>query len=148
MRAYRSPLAELLELQRQVSRVFEEIQAERGRMASPPRIYPPVDVVVGDEEYVFLVDLPQVGAGDVEVVVTDGALVIRGTKKSPEEEGSNIRRERQFGPFVRALPLPSDVDVSDASARLSRGVLTVRIPRQARSGRKRIAVVEDDGSAD
>ena len=129
-----------MRLQEEISRVFERARAERTRLSTPARLVPAIDVVVTDEAYLLWVDLPGVRAEEVRVVAEDGALVIRGEKRTDEARGRTLRSERRFGQFVRVLPLPSDADVTSASARLEKGVLQISIGRRPRGGRVEIPV--------
>ncbi len=144
MRLRRSPLAELVELQRQVSRVFEEVRAERARLSGPTRLAPAMDVLATEEAYLVRLSLPGVTAGDVRVMVDAGTLLVKGRKAEGPHQGRVLRRERQYGEFLRTLSLPSDADPSDASARLADGVLRLRIARRPVGGRREIPVTEDE----
>jgi len=141
MRVYYSPFSELAELQRRITRVFDDARAQRERLAERERLVPPVDVVLTSEGYEARVDLPGVKPEEIKVVVEEGYLVVRGTKQAPEAEGRVARRERQFGEFARSVPLPSDADPSQASAKLENGVLTVKIGRRAPAKQVEVAVV-------
>ena len=50
------------------------------------------------------------------------------------------RREREAGRFSRAVALPDDIDTENVRARLADGVLTVTIPKAAKSKPRQIAV--------
>ncbi|MCX7598628.1 MAG: Hsp20/alpha crystallin family protein [Armatimonadetes bacterium] len=136
-----SPLSELAELQRRIARVFDDARAQRERLAERERLVPPVDLVLTGEGYEARVDLPGVKPEDIKVVVEEGYLVIRGNKPAADAEGRVARRERQFGEFARSVPLPSDADASQASAKLENGVLTVKIGRRAPAKQVEVAVV-------
>ncbi len=132
MRVYYSPISEIMELQRRVGRVFDEARAQRDRLVGRERVVPPVDLVLTADGYVATFDLPGVEPAAVKVTVEEGVLSVRGTKTAPEAgEGTrDARRERQFGEFSRTVPLPSDADAAQTSAKLENGVLTVRIARR------------------
>jgi len=132
MRVYYSPISDIMELQRRVARVFDEARAQRDRLAGRDRVVPPVDLVLTGDGYVATFDLPGVEPAAVKVTVEEGVLSVRGEKVAPEtpEGAREARRERQFGEFSRTVPLPSDADATQTSAKLENGVLTVRIGRR------------------
>jgi HSP20 family protein len=72
------------------------------------------------------------------VEVTDGHLAISGgRKRETEEKKDNIyRREREYGSFYRAVPLPEGVKIEDVKASFSDGVLEVSVPLPAKQEAK------------
>lgn len=99
---------------------------------SPGLFQPRVDVVDEGDALRVSADLPGMERKDLEVLVEDGALVLRGEKRleSTREEKGCYRVERAFGTFERMIPLPEDVDTEHAEARFDKGVLTLRLPKR------------------
>jgi HSP20 family protein len=99
---------------------------------SPGVFQPRLDVVDEGEAVRISADLPGMERKDVEVLVEDDVLVLRGEKKleSTREEKGCYRVERAFGSFQRMIPLPEDVDAEHAEARFDKGVLTLRLPKR------------------
>lgn len=99
---------------------------------SPGVFQPRVDVVDEGDALRISADLPGMERKDVEVLVEDDALVLRGEKKleSTREEKGCYRVERAFGSFQRIIPLPEDVDPERAEAHFDKGVLTLRLPKR------------------
>ena len=62
--------------------------------------------------------------------VSDGHLTISGERKHEFEEKKEhfFRREREFGSFVRTVPLPEGVKLDDVTAMFADGVLEVSVP--------------------
>jgi HSP20 family protein len=89
-------------------------------------------------------ELPGMNEEDIELSVSDGALVIRGEKKEErrKEEQGYMLRERTFGRVERVVPLPEGINPDGAQASFRNGVLTVTIPKteQARASVKHIGV--------
>ncbi len=85
---------------------------------------------------------------DVEVLMGDGALTIRGEKKSEVEDKERAFSERYYGRFERRIPLGQDVDEDKVGATFKNGVLTVTIPKTAQtaSQMKRIAINRGDAT--
>ena len=91
---------------------------------------PRIEVVEKDNRLVTRVDLPGKKKEDVKVEVTDGQLIISGTRKRETEEKKDqfYRSEREFGSFYRIVPLPEFVGVEDVKAKYVDGVLEVSMP--------------------
>lgn len=100
--------------------------------------WPRVEVAERNDEVVVTAELPGLGADEVEVVVDNGMLTIRGERKSERSDGDRGWSERYYGRFERSLALPDGADESACRADFADGVLTVRMPRseEARRGRR------------
>ena len=99
-----------------------------------PRLFQPrIDMVDEGDALRLTVELPGMERQDVEILVEEEALVLRGEKKleSTSEEQGCYRLERAFGSFQRVIPLPDGVDAAQAEARFDKGVLTIRLPKMA-----------------
>ncbi len=109
--------------------------------AGTPMWLPKVDVVNKDGALVTRVDLPGMKKEDVVVEVQDGYLVLSGERKKElkEEKDDVYREEREYGSFVRAVPLPKGITADDVKATFNNGVLEVTVPvpvAKASTGRK------------
>jgi len=101
---------------------------------------PAVDLEETDDAYVVEAELPGVAKDDLNVEFHDGELVITGDVKEKERTGILHRRTRRTGHFEYRAALPKDVDADKVEAKLADGVLTVRVPKTAKSAPKRIAI--------
>ena len=91
----------------------------------------------------LLLDLPGVTREQIEATAYDGVLRIRGVSQQPEDVAGarEVRRERPTGQFTRAVHLPTDADLNEISAKLTDGVLEVRVGRRGpQSSRIEIAI--------
>jgi HSP20 family protein len=68
---------------------------------------------------------------DVELLVSDNVLTIRGEKKEEVDDKERHFSERYYGRFERRIPLPFDVEDGRAEASFQNGVLTVSLPKPA-----------------
>lgn len=136
----REPFALLRQMTSELDRVFDEpFGAFRfpsfGRFALPEAAAwaPEIDVFERDNRLITKVDLPGLKKEDVKVEVTDGYLSISGERKSESEEKKDnvYRRERSYGSFCRAVPLPEGAKVEDVKATFGDGVLEVSVPLAA-----------------
>ncbi len=87
-------------------------------------------------------EIPGMDEKDFEVSVEDDVLVVRGEKRFEREEDADTYHvfEAAYGSFVRALPLPCEVDAERADATYKRGVLTVRLPKAKSARTRRIPI--------
>jgi HSP20 family protein len=99
------------------------------------RQFPAIDVAEDDSRYVVTAELPGAKREDVTVELHEGALTIRGEKRSEREDKGERRRivERSFGAFSRTFSLPPDADPERVGAAFKEGVLTVTIGKRAES---------------
>ncbi|HYG48851.1 MAG TPA: Hsp20/alpha crystallin family protein [Allosphingosinicella sp.] len=133
----RSPF---LSLRRDIDRLFEDFfQAPMpglGRGSAMP--WPTVEVSRTDSEVRITAEVPGMSEKDVELLLEDGILTLRGEKKSESEDRERGYSERFYGRFERRIALPSGVDEEKAKAEFRDGVLSVTLPlsREAESGRR------------
>ncbi|MBX6376693.1 MAG: Hsp20/alpha crystallin family protein [Acetobacteraceae bacterium] len=94
---------------------------------------PAVDLVENEKEYRITAELPGMDARDVELMVSDDMLTIRGEKKEEKEEKAEnyYLSERRFGSFQRSFQLPQGVDRDKIDAKFEKGVLTITLPKTA-----------------
>ncbi len=131
------------EMRRLMRRMHEAMQLQRRRPMAPSVAWrPPMDLQASDDAYIVRLDLPGVRREDVEAVAEDGVLHVRGETGMPGEmaEARRLRGERSLGRFARSVRLPSDAVMSEISATLADGVLTVRVGRRQAGGRVRIEI--------
>lgn len=108
---------------------------------------PALDVIEEADRYVVKAEVPGLEASDIDVSYSEGTLTIRGHKKeeyTEETRAGLIRRERRFGQFARALPLPGAVEASRICATCRHGVLEVTLPKKEDS-RARTVKIEVSG---
>jgi len=94
---------------------------------------PKVDVKDNKEDIVITAELPGMSEKDVDVILSDNSLTIKGEKKSEKEEKKKdyYRMERTYGSFERSIMLPCEVENAKAEATFKHGVLTVHVPKSA-----------------
>jgi HSP20 family protein len=104
---------------------------------------PSTDVQETDDALKVTMEVPGLAGDDLDVRLTPQALTIRGEKRESREvsrKGYELV-ERGYGSFVRSVPLPPGLDLDRAEARVTRGVLTVTIPKGAAfAGMRRIPI--------
>lgn len=121
-------------LHRDVNRLFEE--AFRGFGVSSffgDRGWPNMDVEETDRDYRVSAELPGLDEKDVEVLLHDGVLTLRGEKKAESEDRNRSYSERFYGRFERQVSLDRDVDEGAVKATFKKGILTVTVPKSAKA---------------
>lgn len=93
---------------------------------------PRIDVFDREKELVIRMEIPGVGADEIDITVEDRTLTISGTRSFEEEkEGRGYHRREIFtGTFKRTLVLPDELNREDISARSVNGILEVVVPRR------------------
>lgn len=104
-----------------------------GRLAE--WLSPAAEASSNDTTYSINMELPGVAEKDIKLTVDNGMVSVRGEKRSEREEKGDTWyfSERQFGAFERSFRLPADVDEDAIRADLKDGILTITMPRKARS---------------
>lgn len=137
-----------LSLHRNVNRLFDEVFRGFG----PPLLlgglspfngsWPHVEIDENDDEIRVLAEVPGIEPDDVEVLLEDGVLTLRGESKSETEDKERRFSERYYGRFERRLVLGRDVDENKVAATFRNGLLAVTLPKTAKAGAnvKRISI--------
>jgi len=127
------------ELQRSMNRMFEDFFSRRqpswfgGLGESLTRFTPRVNVTEDEQAIRVEAELPGMDENDVEVLLTDDALTLKGEKRQEHEEKKDeyYRSERSYGAFRRRIPLTAQVDAENVDAQFKKGVLYVTLPKTA-----------------
>ena len=86
-----------------------------------------------EKVYKISAELPGIDAKDVDVSVFGDMLVLKGEKRQEREEKDKNYHlsERAYGSFQRAFELPASVDRNKIAADISKGVMTLTLPKTA-----------------
>src|SRR5215207_1750615 len=124
-----------LTLHREMNRLFDDVFNNFGAPSVPGRMpaWPSVEVVQSDKDVRISAELPGLDEKDVEVLVDNDVLTIRGEKRSETEDQERRFSERYYGRFERVIPLPFAVEEDKAEASFNNGVLTVTLPKSAKA---------------
>jgi HSP20 family protein len=102
-----------------------------------------LDVYETDEDLVVETALPGINPEDVDVSIVGNRLTIKGEarhEEEKEEKGRYHYRERRYGAFQRAIPLPVEVNADETEAVFEHGVLKLSLPKVEEAKPKRIEV--------
>lgn len=141
----RSPF---LSLHREMNRVFDDFFRDfdmrlpmmgGGGFAGG---WPQIDLAETDKAVTVTAELPGMEENDVELLLEDGMLTLKGEKRSESEDRDRQFSERYFGRFERHIPLGAEIQADKAQARFKNGVLTVTLPKnpEAQPKARRIAI--------
>ncbi len=135
-------------LQHEMNRLMDEMFRSFASAPQVPRAdfmstsWPKIEVSESEKQITVTAEIPGMEEKDVELLLRDGNLVIRGEMKSETEEKERQWSERFYGRFERHIPVGSDIDEEKVEASFKKGVLTVTCPKTARAQEKakRIAI--------
>lgn len=101
-------------------------------------LIPSIDVTEHDGEISVTADLPGVREEDVDVEISNGALILRARRGLDQGDEGDSRywhlNERPYGTVMRTIHLPANIDADDAEATFDRGTLRITVPRLEGSG--------------
>ena len=102
------------------------------------------DVSETDKALELTAELPGIDEKDVELLLGDGVLTLKGEKRAETEEKEKdyYLSERHYGAFSRAMRLPETVDAGEIKATFDKGVLRIVMPKRAEATakKKKIAI--------
>jgi len=99
--------------------------------------------VYQDEENIYLIaPIAGTAPAEVDVSITDEIITIRGERKSGHKASAedHFVQECYWGPFSRTFVMPVEVNSERAKATLKNGLLTITIPKDARSRTKSLKI--------
>jgi HSP20 family protein len=131
---------------------FDRMRRQRDRFANglqpdfstyqKPGVFPALNLSEDAHNYYVRAELPGMDAGELDIQATGKKLSISGERKIvPEAEGTRYhRREREAGKFSRVLSLPGDIAATKIEAKLSNGILTIKIPKAEETKPRQITI--------
>ncbi|HWK61575.1 MAG TPA: Hsp20/alpha crystallin family protein [Eoetvoesiella sp.] len=136
-------------LQRDVNRLFDDMfkgfdigfpsESLAGTFSGS---WPRVEVLDGDQAVHVAAELPGMEEKDIEILLEDDVLTLRGEKRSQNEDAARQFSERFYGKFERRIRLGYDIDEDKIQANFKNGVLNIVLPKDqaAQSRVKHIAL--------
>ena len=132
-------------LKDRITRLFEAASTRAEFSASDGEVSgwsPLVDLYETPEQVVLIAEVPGLSMKDLDVVVTDTTLTVKGEGIS-EPGGEDIvhhRVERSQGSFSRTFELSAAVDRDKVTAEYRQGLLTVVLPKRRRGKPRSVQV--------
>ena len=139
------PFRELSTMQDRINRIFGDAYTRRydDDLTQRGEWLPPVDIYEnGNDEIVLKAELPGLQREDIELLVENNTLTLRGERKRDSEIKTEQyhRIERSFGAFSRSFSLPSRIDTEKVRAEFREGVLSITLPVKAEAKPRQIEV--------
>ena len=132
-----------LTLHREMNRLFDDVFSRFDVPSAFGRsmAWPSIEIVETDKDVRVTAELPGMEEKDVEILLEDGMLTIRGEKQAEHKDEGRRFSERFYGQFMRQLPV-GEVEENKIEASFKDGVLTVTLPKSAKAQEKakRIAI--------
>ncbi|MCA0049076.1 Hsp20/alpha crystallin family protein [Mesorhizobium sp. B283B1A] len=134
-------------LHREVNRLFDDMLKSfetrlpsMGQLSSFDNGWPKLEISESDNELRVTAEVPGMEEKDIEVLLDEDVLTLRGEKRSETEEKGYS--ERFYGRFERRIPLGYEVEDDKVKASFANGVLTLTLPKNpdAQSKVKRIPI--------
>ena len=110
-----------------------EKQELEGESIRPGPIFrPDIDILERSDGYVIYADLPGVDDQSVDVRLEQGTLTLDAQLATlPGEGWEPLRTEYRFGSYHREFRISEGIDEGGVSAKMSNGVLELRLPKSA-----------------
>lgn len=141
----------ILSLHRDVNRLFDDVFRDfetrlsgSGRFSPLAFTWPSVELSETDRHITVTAEVPGLEEKDIDVLLDDGVLTLRGEKRSETEDNGRQFSERYYGRFERRIPLGFEVEEDQVTAAFKNGLLTVTLPKSA-SARSRVKRIEING---
>lgn len=101
-----------------------------------------VDVFQTEGELVIQSTIAGVRSDDLDIAIEGDKVTIRGRRERPtkDEKINYFYQECYWGPFIREIILPVEIDPSRAEAIFKEGVLIIRMPKVEREKKRKISV--------
>jgi len=108
-----------------------------------PRTWTPACNTFEDEQGFWVhAALPGIDRKNIEIVVEDGVLILKGERKeeTSDETRTYFAREIGWGAFSRSFRLPTNVDTTKVEATYKDGILSIALPKREESKPRRITI--------
>jgi HSP20 family protein len=110
--------------------MYFEFQEQPGQGAT---WMPMVDVCERADELLIFVEMPGVDRSDIQIVWSDGMLVVSGIKRqrsASQGVATYLCVERTYGHFRREIAIRIPIDHKNAKAELKNGLMKICLPKR------------------
>jgi len=120
-----------------LSNVFDDIFESNN---SKKRNFPLLNMRKSENEITISAQVPGVIPEDISIEVVDQNLTISGEKKSSENRGAYVIRERDFGKFSKSVKLPYRVNMDNMRAEIKNGILNISLSKSEDAKPRKIEI--------
>lgn len=117
-------------LRREMNRLFEDAFRDfdmrmpmTGQFTSSGMGWPSVEISETEKEFRVSAEIPGLEQKDIEVLLDDGVLTLRGEKRAETNDRDRQFSERYYGRFERRIPLGNVVEEEKIDASFKNGIL-------------------------
>jgi HSP20 family protein len=142
------------QLRDRLRRLLVRVDELRALAQQPGAWVPPVDVFEAEDAILVRIELPGVAASHLRITLRDSLLKLEGRKEAEapvtEDTAENERPsrflclEREYGAFSLTVAIKWQVDIDRINARLTAGVLNIRLPKAAAGGRELVIPIVEE----
>ncbi len=145
-----NPWREIDTLERQISRLFDEVSAPTTRPENRVSLRTPAAEIKETPDAIYLkLEIPGMEAKDLDVQVTENAVSVSGERKSePQTEENGVTRsEFRYGRFQRVIGLPARIQNTNVTAEYKDGILNLNLPKSSEEKNKVVKVNLEQSAA-
>lgn len=138
VRHYLDPFTEINAIRRQINDVFGELAGTAAKTDWTPALR----VVDQGNEFVLTAILAGVNADNLNIQVSNDAVVISGERKAADitDEAKLLYDDVRYGRFHRVLNLPDAIQNDSVEADFSNGMLTLTLPKVVEAQNKVVKI--------
>jgi HSP20 family protein len=134
----------VVNIQREVGRLIDDVATRKPPMVrfSPKTWQPAIDIYETDQDVVVLVELAGIKEDEIEVIVHDNILIVRGERRDIKQgiKRTYSRMEILWGPYERDIALPTNVNADQIKAFFEAGFLEVVLPKLGKEKPHRVDI--------
>ncbi len=110
------------------------------------RQYPPINLYELHDTLLLTAEVPGTRAEDLSLTISNGVLTLAAQRTDAENVSDDRfrRRERPHGSWQRSLEIPVRVREDKLTAEFDNGVLTIHLPKVAKTKPRQIPIVEGE----
>lgn len=124
-----------------LDRMLDDVMGSAFGAAINPRTFnPSIDIRTTDDAVVLVCDVPGVKREDLEIVLENHVLTLKGSRRFDAGEKEQLVLGRAYGEFSRSFTLPEGLDEENVAAELNDGVLSLRIQRHPKAKPRKIEI--------
>jgi len=143
-----SEVSPFLSLHREMNRLFDDVfrgfdlPEPFGQVGSIGSSWPRLELADSAGAVRVTAEVPGMEENDIEVLLENGVLILRGERSSENSDAARQFSERFYGQFERRIPLRDEIAEDKVTASFRNGVLTIDLPKseKAQAKAKRIAI--------
>lgn len=126
------PMREIDAVRREMDRLFSDLTATSEHdFLNRNNFMPAIELMETKEEIILKLEVPGIASEDLDIQATAESVTITGERKQQEtQDGDGYNRsEFRYGQFSRVVPMPVQVQNTEAKANYQDGLLILTLPK-------------------